>query len=184
VCVCVYVCTSTQLWLFRNPPPCPFEVPPAQHSATLALPEASPRKSAVGVSEFQQGVPTCAEDNRPLCQLSSKRLEDSSAAIGERLPESRCFAEDKRLLCQLSSKRLEDNWQSGLVSSATCTRIGMSEPWFRCNKTQRLSLQDQQVTHTHREREREREQHPRHRHTHAHDKNNTPNPKRTPFTNT
>ena len=91
-----------------------------------------------------QIIDVFVEDKRPLCQLSSKRLEDNwhSGLLsytkqrlygvrlpvgrkwltlrqsGERLPESRCFEEDKRPLCQLSSKRLEDNWHSGLLSSA------------------------------------------------------------------
>ena len=49
------------------------------------------------------------QDKRPLCQLSSKRLEDHLRPTGSRAPDSRCFVEDTRSLCQLSSKRLEDH---------------------------------------------------------------------------
>ena len=48
---------STQLWLFRKPPPLVAPSPPRQHSETFALSAASPRKSVPSKTEFQHGVP-------------------------------------------------------------------------------------------------------------------------------
>ena len=59
-------------------------------------------------SWYRNLLSIAVEDNRPLCQLSSKRLEEKW--YNWYITALRCFVEDNRPLCQLSSKRLEEKW--------------------------------------------------------------------------
>jgi len=108
--------------------------PAQQHPREIVIPpKASNLKGCHGLSTHTHATlhtlstKACpVEDKRPLCQLSSKRLNEKwhnwyNTALflyttlphsGERLSRSRCFVEDKRPLCQLSSKRLNEKWHN------------------------------------------------------------------------
>jgi len=138
--VCIYIYKHAPL--LCTPPPLPS-------LAAAVWRQVGPH--ALGAEGWwnNENVPG-VEDKRPLCQLSSKRLEDNWHSgllsytkhrlsggrspdcrrvnhlrpTGSRTPDSRCFVEDKRPLCQLSSRGLEDNWHSGLLSSTPRTGPG------------------------------------------------------------
>jgi len=82
---------------------------------------------AMSMCPIWTGGTRLVADQRPLCRLSSKRLEDNwhsgrLSSTKHRLLERRSpeWRRVKRPLRQLSTKHLEDNWHGGLFFLYTC----------------------------------------------------------------